>query len=70
MKLSHFTDDVISDLRLGNRPMTTEEREALCVDTVKFEECSNTEAELRAMSDSDLMTAAYYVWVDYCRSIT
>ena len=59
-----FEDWRIDEVR-GGAPLTTEERMFLVEDTPRFEECSNTEAELRAMSDAELMSTAYNVWCEY-----
>lgn len=67
MKADHFTDERIDDIRSGRTPLTTEERTFLLEDTPSFEECAYTRAELAAMSDADLMSAAYGVWADYVR---
>lgn len=69
MKHEHFTDDLIGDIRSGRTPLTTDERAFLLSDTPRFEECNYTEAELAAMSDADLMSAAYSAWADYARSM-
>lgn len=62
----YFGDERIFAIQAG-APMTAEEREFLVTDTPRFEECTHTEAELRAMSDKDLMSTAYSVWADYTR---
>lgn len=59
-----FKDWRIDEVRNG-APLTTEERLFLVEDTPRFEECSNTEAELLAMDDAELMSTAYNVWRDY-----
>jgi hypothetical protein len=65
MKLDHFTDDRIAEVRAGS-PLTPEERAFLIRDTPTFEEGMHlTEAELSAMTDKDLMATAYGVWADY-----
>lgn len=69
MKHEHFTDERIDDIRSGCMPLTPEERIFLILDTPRHEECELTEAELAAMSDADLMSAAYSVWADYVRSM-
>lgn len=35
--------------------------------TLRFEECTNTREELEAMSDKDLVAAAYGAMADYAR---
>lgn len=67
MKHEHFTDGRIDDICSGRTSLTAEERAFLLADTPGFEECTYTEAELAAMSDADLMSAAYSVWADYAR---
>lgn len=61
-----FGDDRIWAVQAG-APLTPEERAFLLEDTPRFEECTRTNDELAAMSDADLMSAAYSVWADYCR---
>lgn len=61
-----FSDERIDAVRMG-APLTAEERADLIERTPSFEECSQTAAELAAMSDADLMTTAMWVWHDYCR---
>lgn len=67
MKHDHFTDERIDNIRSGSTLLTADERAFLLADTPRFEECSYTEAELAAMSDAGLMSAAYSVWADYAR---
>lgn len=67
MKADHFTDERIDDIRSGHSPLTAEERAFLLEDTPGFEECGYTGAELAAMTDAALMSAAYGVWADYAR---
>ena len=67
MKASDFTDERIDDIRSGRTSLTEAERFFLIEDTPRFEECGYTEAELKAMSDGALMSAAYGVWADYAR---
>lgn len=67
MKHEHFIDERIDDIRSGRTPLTDEERAFLLADTPRFEECGYTGAELAAMSDADLMSAAYSAWADYAR---
>lgn len=69
MNHAHFTDERIDDIRSGRTPLTEAERVFLLEDTPRFEECGYTEAELRAMGDDALMSAAYGVWADYARSM-
>ena len=61
-----FEDWRIDEVRVG-APLTAEERMFLVEDTPRFEECTNTEADLLAMSDAELMSTAYNVWADYVR---
>ena len=61
-----FTDERIDEVRSGE-PLTDEERAFLIEDTPRFEECSRSSEELAALNDADLMTAATWVWMDYCR---
>lgn len=67
MKVSDFDDNFISAVINGTETLTVEEREFLVTDTASFEECCHTKAELREMSDSDLMSTAYWAWSDYVR---
>lgn len=64
-KAADFDDAFIDDVRTGRLQLTAAEREYLVTDTTRFEECSHTEAELRAMTDAELIWAAYWVWADY-----
>ncbi len=66
MKRLTYTDERIDEVR-GGDPLTPEERADLLEHTPDFEECSHSREELAAMSDADLMTAAMWVWHDYCR---
>jgi hypothetical protein len=60
-----FSDERISQV-IGGAPLTNDEREFLCTDTPRFEECQpETEADLRAMTDADLMRRCYHIWADY-----
>ena len=59
-----FEDWRIDEVRSG-APLTTEERMFLVKDTPRFEECSYSAEDLLAMSDADLMSAAYGVWAEY-----
>lgn len=61
-----FTDERIDEVRQG-APLTAEERAHLVENTPTFEECTQTQAELAAMSDAELMTTGMWVWHDYCR---
>lgn len=61
-----FGDERIWAVKAG-APLTPEERAFLLDDTPRFEECFHTKEELEAMSDADLMSAAYSAWADYCR---
>lgn len=63
----HFDDDSINAIMSGDRPMTAEEREFLVLDTPRFEECQQSEDQLRAMDDKTLMKTAYWVWAEYTR---
>lgn len=63
--LRDFDEVRIDDIVSGRVPMTAFERDFLCSDTARFEECQHTEAELRVMSDKDLMNTAYWVWAEY-----
>jgi hypothetical protein len=65
MNITHFTDDRIDDITSGRAPMTDEERGFLIIDTSSFEECEHSKSDLAAMSDADLMHAAYSTWADY-----
>lgn len=65
MRISDFDDNLIDDVRSGSRALTREQREFLISDTPSFEECCYSPTELSAMSDPDLMSAAYGVWADY-----
>lgn len=67
MNGAHFTDERIAAV-LGGDQLTTEEREFLVTDTPRFEECQpEKEADLRAMSDADLMRRCWRIWCDYAR---
>lgn len=67
MRTSDFTDERIEAV-LGGSPLTTGEREFLCTDTPRFEECQpEKEADLRALNDSDLMRRCYGIWADYAQ---
>lgn len=61
-----YTDARIDAVRMG-ATLTDAERADLLEPTPRFEECSHTHDELAAMTDADLMTAAMWVWHDYCR---
>ena len=61
-----FEDERIWAVQAGAE-LTPAERAFLLEDTPRFEECSYTKDELGAMSDADLMSAAYSAWADYCR---
>lgn len=65
MNPMHFGDERIDQIRMGSSALTPEERQYLVTDTPTFEECQHTEEQLRAMSDPDLMTSAYWVWAEY-----
>lgn len=67
LKADHFTDDRIEEIRSGRSSLTAEERAFLIADTPRHEECTYTEDDLAAMSDTELMDAAHGVWVDYVR---
>lgn len=67
MKHDHFSDERIDDIHIGRASLTADERAFLLADTPRFEECNYAEAELAAMSDADLMSAAYSAWADYAR---
>jgi hypothetical protein len=66
MKRPTYTDERIDAVRNGD-PLTDEERVDLLEHTPNFEERSHTRADLEAMSDAELMTAAMWVWHEYCR---
>ncbi len=61
-----FQDDRIWAVQAG-AALTPDERAFLLEDTPKFEECSYSRGELAAMTDANLMSAAYSAWADYCR---
>lgn len=61
-----FGDERIWAVQAGAE-LTPEERAFLLEDTPRFEECAYSADELAAMSDADLMSAAYSAWADYCR---
>ena len=61
-----YPDERIDAVRMG-APLTDAERADLLENTPRFEECSHTAGELAAMTDADLMTAAMWVWAEYCR---
>lgn len=61
-----FQDDRIWAVQAG-AALTPDERAFLLEDTPKFEECSYSRDELAAMTDANLMSAAYSAWADYCR---
>jgi hypothetical protein len=62
-----FTDQRI-DAVLGGAPLSDEEREFLCTDTPRFEECQpDTEADLRALNDAALMRRCWHIWADYAQ---
>lgn len=67
--MDHFTDEKIDDITSGRAPLTDEEREFLLSDTPRYEECTRSREELAAMSDQNLMSAAYSVWADYAKSM-
>ena len=61
-----FSDQRIHDVVHLGFPLTSEEREFLVTYTAPFEECQpETEGDLRALSDGDLMRRCYDVWADY-----
>ena len=60
-----FEDWRIEEVQLGS-PLTHEEREYLVTNTPLFEECDQTEEELRALADPELMSTCYRVWSEYC----
>lgn len=67
MSYTDFTDERIEAV-LGGAPLTNDEREFLVTDTPRFEECQpETEADLRALNDSDLMRRCYHIWADYAQ---
>lgn len=61
-----YADERIDAVRMG-APLTEAERADLLEHTPEFEECNHTREELASMNDADLMTAAMWVWADYCR---
>lgn len=48
-------------------PLDADFRQRVIEYTVRFEECSRDEAELAAMSDSDLVQCSYWVMAEYAR---
>ena len=48
-------------------PLEADFRQKVIDYTVRFEECSQDEAELAAMSDSDLVRCSYWVMAQYAR---
>ena len=60
-----FEDWRIAEVQSGS-PLTSEEREHLVTDTPRFEECDQSEEELRALTDPDLMATCYRAWAEYC----
>lgn len=66
MKRLTYTDERIDAVRMG-APLSEAERADLLEHTPTFEECSHTREELAGMTDAELMTAAMWVWTDYCR---
>lgn len=63
--ITHFDEMRVEQIVSGRVPMDADEREFLVADTARFEECSESEEDLRAMSDADLMNTAYGVWAEY-----
>lgn len=63
----HFDDECVDEIISGSRPMTAQEREFLVLDTPRFEECQQSEDQLRAMDDKTLMKTAFWAWVEYTR---
>jgi hypothetical protein len=62
-----FSDERIAAI-LGGSSLTMSERDFLCIDTPRFEECQpETEADLRAMNDADLMRRCWHIWADYAQ---
>lgn len=65
MNIAHFTDSRIAEIHEGTLSMTPEERAFLIASTPGFEECDRSADDLAAMSDAELMRAAYGVWADF-----
>lgn len=61
----------VEDLKLygfkDGEALTAEERSEIVEFAVHFEECNNSQAELEALSDADLVSASYWAMVDYAR---
>ena len=68
MNAADFSDARIDAVRSGEA-LTPDERSFLISDTARMEECTHTEQELAAMTDTELMEVAYSAWVDYTRSM-
>jgi len=69
--VAHFTDVRIEQIRSGLGVLSTEEREFLCTDTARMEECwPEREEDLRKLSDSELVAFAYRCWADYARCMS
>lgn len=47
--------------------LTDAKRNEIIEFAIGFEECGNTKPELDALTDKDLITAAYWVMADYAR---
>ncbi len=62
---SDFTTERSAEVQSGRSPLTNVERQLLIDVTTSFKECSLSTSELSAMTDVDLMTAAYTVWSGY-----
>lgn len=68
MKYTDFTDEHIEAVIGGVEALTAAEREFLVTDTPRFEECQpETETDLRALNDADLMRRCSHIWADYAR---
>lgn len=47
------------------RTFTVEERREIVEFAIRFEECGSTQCELEAMTDQDLVAAAYWAMAEY-----
>ena len=60
-----FDWERIEAITSGSAQMTPGERAFLIEDTARFEECQETQQQLAAMNDADLMNTAYATWAEY-----
>lgn len=65
MNVGHLVEDLKCNGFGSNRTLSADERRAIVEYMARFEECSYSQQELSAMTDSDLVNAAYFVMAEY-----